>query len=154
MERHEGHLLNWYDTATLAPLHPAYVSTVDSGNLAASLVALASGLREIAVDTDGPSPGTSQRIALERLADRSARLFDSMHFGFLYERTRHLFSIGYRMADATGPGRLDVTRYDLLASEARIASFLAIAKGDVPETHWFHLGRSVASVRGVPVLIS
>ena len=77
-----------------------------------------------------------------------------MRFGFLYDRTRHLFSIGYRMADATGPGRLDVSRYDLLASEARVASFLAIAKGDVPEAHWFHLGRSVTSVRGVPVLIS
>ncbi|HKW02250.1 MAG TPA: glucoamylase family protein [Vicinamibacterales bacterium] len=154
MERHEGHWLNWYDTETLAPLNPAYVSTVDSGNLAAAFVALASGLREVAAGTDGPTPGTPERIALERLADRSARLFDSMRFGFLYDRTRHLFSIGYRMADATGPGRLDATRYDLLASEARLASFLAIAKGDVPETHWFHLGRSVTSVRGVPVLIS
>jgi cyclic beta-1,2-glucan synthetase len=154
MERHEGHWLNWYDTETLAPLHPAYVSTVDSGNLAAAFVALASGLREIAGGVDGPAPGASERIALERLADHSARLFDSMRFGFLYDRTRHLFSIGYRLADATGSGRLDATRYDLLASEARIASFLAIAKGDVPETHWFHLGRSVTSVRGVPVLIS
>ncbi len=154
MERHEGHWLNWYDTETLAPLNPAYVSTVDSGNLAGAFVALSSGLREIAAGTDGPAPGTSERIALERLADRAARLFDSMRFGFLYDRTRHLFSIGYRMADATGPGRLDVSRYDLLASEARVASFLAIAKGDVPEAHWFHLGRSVTSVRGVPVLIS
>ena len=154
MERHEGHWLNWYDTETLAPLNPAYVSTVDSGNLAGAFVALSSGLREIAAGTDGPAPGASERIALERLADRTARLFDSMRFGFLYDRTRHLFSIGYRMADATGPGRLDVSRYDLLASEARVASFLAIAKGDVPEAHWFHLGRSVTSVRGVPVLIS
>jgi len=154
MERHEGHWLNWYDTETLAPLNPAYVSTVDSGNLAGAFVALSSGLREIAAGTDGPAPGASERIALERLADRTARLFDAMRFGFLYDRTRHLFSIGYRMADATGPGRLDVSRYDLLASEARVASFLAIAKGDVPEAHWFHLGRSVTSVRGVPVLIS
>ena len=44
--------------------------------------------------------------------------------------------------------------YDLLASEARLAGFLAIAKGDVPESHWFHLGRPVTSVRGVPVLLS
>ena len=48
LERHEGHFLNWYDTATLAPLHPRYVSTVDSGNLAASLVALAQGLLALA----------------------------------------------------------------------------------------------------------
>ena len=40
MERHEGHWLNWYDTETLAPLNPAYVSTVDSGNLAGAFVAL------------------------------------------------------------------------------------------------------------------
>ena len=48
LERHEGHLLNWYDTKSLAPLRPRYVSTVDSGNLAAALIALAHGLREIA----------------------------------------------------------------------------------------------------------
>ena len=153
MERYEGHWLNWYDTETLAPLHPAYISTVDSGNLAGAFIALAAGLREVA--TAGPTPPPdAARSALAALADRSARLFDSMRFGFLYDRTRQLFSIGYRLADADGAGRLDVSRYDLLASEARLASFLAIAKGDVPETHWFHLGRSVTSVRGVPVLIS
>ena len=63
-----------------------------------------------------------------------------MHFGFLYDRTRHLFSIGYRLADADGPGVLDGSFYDLLASEARLASFIAIARGDVPQRHWFHLG--------------
>ncbi len=77
-----------------------------------------------------------------------------MHFGFLYDPARQLFSIGYRLADAEGPARLDQSRYDLLASEARLASFLAIAKGDVPEMHWFHLGRAVTSVRGAPVLLS
>src|SRR5581483_11497947 len=56
--------------------------------------------------------------------------------------------------DADGPGRLDASYYDLLASEARLASFLAIAKGDVPEAHWFRLGRPVASVHGSPVLLS
>ena len=44
LERYRGHFLNWYDTASLAPLHPRYVSTVDSGNLAGSLIALAQGL--------------------------------------------------------------------------------------------------------------
>ena len=47
LERHQGHFLNWYDTATLAPLHPRYVSTVDSGNLAGALIALAQGLHEL-----------------------------------------------------------------------------------------------------------
>ena len=48
LERHEGHLLNWYDTTGLAPLAPRYVSTVDSGNLAGALMALSAGLRELA----------------------------------------------------------------------------------------------------------
>src|SRR6185436_20361888 len=57
-------------------------------------------------------------------------------------------------ADAEGPGRLDASYYDLLASESRLASFLAIAKGDVAETHWFHLGRLVTNVDGSPTLLS
>src|SRR5439155_778060 len=61
---------------------------------------------------------------------------------------------GYRLANEDGPGRRDPSYYDLLASEARLASFLAIAKGDVSESHWFHLGRAVTSVRGAPVLLS
>ena len=77
-----------------------------------------------------------------------------MNFRFLYDPKRQLFAIGYRLADADGAGRLDPSYYDLLASEARLASFLAIAKGDVPEMHWFHLGRPITSVRGAPVLLS
>ena len=92
--------------------------------------------------------------ALRALAARAAAFADGMNFRFLYDPQRQLFAIGYRLADAEGPGRLDRRFYDLLASEARLASFLAIAKGDVPETHWFHLGRLVTSVDGVPTLLS
>ncbi len=138
LDRFEGHLLNWYDTRTLAPLPPAYVSTVDSGNFAGALVALSVGLRDIA-----PS-----------LAARADALFEATNFAFLFDRARQLFTIGYRLADANGPGRADASYYDLLASEARLASFVAIAKGDVPEMHWFHLGRSITSVHGAPVLLS
>src|SRR5947207_2399199 len=53
IERFKGHFLNWYDTQSLAPLHPRYVSTVDSGNLAGCLMILAQGLRESAA---GPRP--------------------------------------------------------------------------------------------------
>src|SRR5262245_18205329 len=77
-----------------------------------------------------------------------------MSFRFLYDRNRRMFSIGYRDADAEGPGRLDPAYYDLLASEARLASFIAIAKGDVPQDHWFQLGRALTSVRGRPTLVS
>ncbi|PYQ42455.1 MAG: carbohydrate-binding protein, partial [Acidobacteria bacterium] len=139
LERHEGHLLNWYDTRTLAPLLPRYVSTVDSGNLAGALMALAEGLR-----TEG----------LTSLAGRACALADGMDFRFLYDPQRRIFSIGYRLADAEGPGRLDASYYDLLASESRLASFLAIAKGDVPQAHWFHLGRLLTSVDGSPTLLS
>lgn len=143
LERHEGHLLNWYDTTSLATLLPRYVSTVDSGNLAASLLVLAEGLRGL-----GDDP------RLEPLAARAAAFANGMSFAFLYDTQRRIFSIGYRLADAEGPGRLDPSYYDLLASEARLASFFAIAKGDVPQVHWFHLGRLVTAIGGSPTLLS
>ncbi len=147
LERHEGHLLNWYDTESLAPLRPYYVSTVDSGNLVTSLVTLASGLDRISAEPP-------ERTRLDALAERTRRFADEMRFGFLYDSNRQLFSIGYRLADSEGPGRLDASYYDLLASEARLASFFAIARGDVPQRHWFRLGRSAVSVSGAPTLLS
>jgi len=149
LEHFEGHLLNWYNTQTLEPLLPKYVSTVDSGNFGAALLTLASGVREIATTADATSA-----VRLEGLASRASAYFDEMHFGFLYDRKRRLFAIGYRLGDAMGAARMDSSFYDLLASEARLASFIAIAKGDVPEMHWFHLGRLVTGVRGSPVLLS
>jgi cyclic beta-1,2-glucan synthetase len=254
LERHEGHFLNWYDTATLAPLRPRYVSTVDSGNLGAALIALAQGLMMIAASpqtrsrlleglidtadllastsssstaTESQSRDAVTRVnrlardiasearrelagggtaslaaianelaqvapvfdagglseasneiafwadavknavaalnaaqtgphsgALVRLAERASALAAGMRFEFLYDRRRRIFSIGYRLADADGPGRLDTSFYDLLASEARLASFVAIAKGDVPQHHWFHLGRLVTNVDGRATLMS
>ena len=61
LERFEGHLLNWYDTRTLAPLPPAYVSTVDSGNLAGALLTLSVGLRDLA-----PTLADARERALRR----------------------------------------------------------------------------------------
>ena len=77
-----------------------------------------------------------------------------MRFNFLYDRRRRMFTIGYRLGDADGPGRPDSSFYDLLASEARLASFVAIARGDVPQHHWFHLGRLVTSIGGRATLMS
>ncbi len=73
-----------------------------------------------------------------------------MDFRPLYDADRQLFSIGYRIHD----GALDKSYYDLLASEARQASFIAIAKGDVPQSHWFRLGRSLTEVKGRRGLVS
>ncbi|MBK9372535.1 MAG: DUF3131 domain-containing protein [Holophagales bacterium] len=148
LESHEGHLLNWYDTRNLSPLLPRYVSTVDSGNLAGALLTLAEGCRELAIAL----PALARRLS--ELSQRADALADRMSFGFLFDRERQLFSIGYRLADAGGPGRRDPSFYDLLASESRLASFFAIAKGDVPQSHWFRLGRPVVSVGGVPTLVS
>ncbi|HEX7706028.1 MAG TPA: glucoamylase family protein, partial [Thermoanaerobaculia bacterium] len=148
LERYEGHLLNWYDTTTLAPLNPRYVSTVDSGNLGAALLTLAAGCRDLA----GAHAELAERLT--RVADRSEGFANGMSFGFLYDKDRGLLSIGYRLADIASPGRLDHGYYDLLASEARLASFFAIAKGDLRVEHWFHMGRPVVSVDGVPTLLS
>ncbi|HMF10563.1 MAG TPA: glucoamylase family protein, partial [Thermoanaerobaculia bacterium] len=87
---------------------------------------------------------------LAAIAHNAGGLVDGMEFGFLYDPERKLFSIGYRLAD----GRLDSGYYDLLASEARLASFIAIARGDVPASHWFHLGRALTPVGRGSALVS
>ncbi len=309
LQRYHGHFFNWYDTRTLEPLRPIYVSTVDSGNLAGHLLTLAAGLHQIAghpifrqavfaglgdtlavlaevapdtVDVRreldrlrealGAAPGTlsGSRFVLERLRtgalalesvaeartgremdswlkafeaqvdraigelfrmapwlelltapapaglqDEMARLDGALGLGeatalgsslvpaidrartgtddashdfldelrravllgasraaeriaelhqlaaratdladpdqeFLYNRDRHLLAIGYSVSDH----RLDVSFYDLLASEARLASFVAIAQGKLPQEHWFSLGRLLTNTGGKPVLLS
>ena len=84
------------------------------------------------------------------IARQSEEMFEAMDFGFLFDDTRKLLSIGYRTAD----GQLDPNCYDLLASEARLASFIAVAKGDVPLSHWFRLGRALTPVGRGSALIS
>ncbi len=99
-----------------------------------------------------PSPGLPAAVVrrLEALAESALAAFAAMEFGFLYDPVHKLFAIGYR-ADL---GELDGNEYDLLASEARLASFVAIAKGDVPVEHWFHLGRQLTPVDRGAALIS
>ena len=74
----------------------------------------------------------------------------SMEFDFLLDPDRLLLSIGYQVSE----GALDPSCYDLLASEARLASFMAIAKGDAPARHWFRLGHAVTPVANGAALIS
>src|SRR4029453_3068850 len=85
LEHFEGHLLNWYDTTTLTPLAPAYVSTVDSGNLAAALVTAASAFRAFA---GAPDVDRATADELTALASRATNLFDGMNFRFLYDAAR------------------------------------------------------------------
>jgi hypothetical protein len=92
--------------------------------------------------------------AFERRCDAAIEvigtMFAEMDFGFLYNPSRQLLSIGYRIADSS----LDPNCYDLLASEARLASFIAIARGDLLVKHWFRQGREVTLVDRGAVLIS
>ena len=78
------------------------------------------------------------------------QIIAEMDFSFLYDGERDLFTIGYNAEHA----RRDQSFYDLLASEARLLSFLAVARGEVPQKHWFSLGRSLANTPGGKALIS
>ncbi|MFZ3323793.1 MAG: glucoamylase family protein [Usitatibacter sp.] len=269
LERHEGHFYNWYDTKTLKPLPPLYVSSVDSGNLAGHLMTLRPGLAELlderiadlrwfeglgdtlraltesagaavpaplvrlgkdlesaydsrpatvasmgqwleriaagvaegaaaiarapteestfwadalvsqcrmlqdelaffaapgamAIPTlrelaalEAALPPDAERRATERMS-RIARLatqcdeFARMSYAFLYDEARHLLAIGYNVTER----RLDASHYDLLASEARFASFVAISQGELPQESWFALGRRLTTAGGRPVLLS
>jgi cyclic beta-1,2-glucan glucanotransferase len=261
LQRFRGHFYNWYDTLDLRPLDPQYVSSVDSGNLAGHLIALANACREwvgrpmsgpailagvedclnltretlqglpddrrtqtitrhqlsdaldalAAALRRAPMPPENTGALPEELAPQAATMADiaralasergdeagaemlfwaeatlasieshrrdlsqsadaarslerrlaelestaratadAMEFGFLLDPERKLLSIGYRVAD----GNLDPSCYDLLASEARLASFVAIAKGDVPPRHWFRLGRAVTPIGRGAALVS
>ncbi len=87
----------------------------------------------------------------EALADSFRRLADGINMRFLYDHDRRLFSIGYAVG---GPVQFN-SHYDLLASESRLASFVAIAKGDVPQEHWYALARPrVAAPHGRQALLS
>lgn len=123
MPRCIGHYYNWYDTRDLRPLSPAFVSTVDSGNLYAGLVACRQALEEW---------GEAE------LSKRLGAIMAPMDFAPLYDSGRGLFYICYDSAEGRGAGGW----YDLMASEAMLTSYIAIAKGDVPIKHWRRLSRA------------
>ena len=296
LERHRSHFYNWYDTRTLRPLLPLYVSSVDSGNLAGHLLTLGAGLRELAddkimtqplfaglrdtvgvlrsltsknvplarleaalaqdpptlrasyalleivtyqtalvviscakdpeeirqwtqtlvrnchdhradllalapwlalsattrvgpvetkldqldhaptlreiasldqwieslSDSDRATAGELTRYVSEASAHARQRLealeslaqqcddLGAMDFTFLFDSARDLFSTGYNVTDR----RRDAGCYDLLASEARLCSYVAIALGQIPQDHWFTLGRLLVASQGKPILIS
>ena len=255
LDRFRGHFYNWYDTESLRALDPQYVSSVDSGNLAGHLIALANSCQDwcdTPLEDARRLAGTIDALCLvrgevESLRDRrrtetvtwrqldesvehifaetaharhdetfAARLDAiarpaetlvdlakafaiergeeasdivfwaqavcksieshqrdlvssdelaarfaaighaaremalAMEFDFLLNEERLLLSVGFVVRDAA----LDESCYDLLASEARLASFIAIAKGDLPARHWFRLGHGVTPVRGGAALLS
>lgn len=86
----------------------------------------------------------------QHLAAQAEAYFQDMDFSFLFNSQRQVFHIGYNVEDE----KLDPNHYDLLASEARIASLMAIAKGEVPQRHWLHLNRPLSRVDGMRTLLS
>ncbi len=127
LEKKNGHLYNWYDTETARPLEPRMISSVDSGNLACCLIAVKGWLTELGAG---------------ELAQRAGALAENMRFDWLYDREKKLLYIGWDCErDAPTEGW-----YDLLSSEARGASYLAVARGDIPAEHWKALGRSPAVI--------
>jgi len=114
-------------------------------------------LRQLALGGDGLDPAAEATRAtararlqrIENLAGRAAALTEAEH-GFLHDDSRHLMTIGYNVDER----RADSGYYDLLASEARLGVFVAIARGQIGQESWFALGRLLTSAAGVPVLLS
>ncbi|NLB81501.1 MAG: hypothetical protein GX800_07825, partial [Clostridiaceae bacterium] len=144
LEKWNGHLFNWYNTKTLEVLHPRYISTVDSGNLCGYIIVVIEALFEI----EKEHPHLSQRASKIR-ADLQT-IYDNTNFVPLYAKQRGLFSIGYNAEEE----QITKSYYDLISSEARMASFIAIAKGEIPKKHWFTLGRTLVSRDGYRGLVS
>jgi cyclic beta-1,2-glucan synthetase len=132
---------------TLVPAIERALPDTEGGRVSAAQRAWAMQLRD-AVQL-AAQRARARLAELRELAGRCRRLAD-LDYEFLYDRERHLLSIGYNVADH----RLDASFYDLLASEARLASFVAIAQGKLPQEHWFSLGRLLTSSAGRPLLLS
>lgn len=141
MDVWKGHFYNWYDLATLRPLPPRFVSTVDSGNLAGCLFACAQLCRRHLAEMPGEARALPARLDA---------LFERTDFAALYDPKERLLAVGYD-ADKR---RLTPARYDLLASEARLASFIGIMRGQLPRKHWARLGRPTARCGGGAALLS
>ena len=137
----KGHFYNWYDLSDGAPLPPRFVSTVDSGNLAGCLMACAQLLRRRL-----PELTETERNLPARLDALAAR----MDFSALYDARARLLCVGWDVqSDAPTPAH-----YDTLASEARLASYIAVMTGQVPRKHWAQLNRSVTRAGGGAALLS
>ena len=192
LDKWQGHLYNWYDTVTLKPLPPLYVSTVDSGNFVGCLLTVKEGVaewcrsdrerygqpdsdqicdkaaevpdvafaHELAPALNDEAAGKIKKLRNnvreewllrgQNLINRLEVLINETNFGPLYDHKAKLFHLGYH----AGLGKSDPILYDLLASEARESSFIAIALGQVSVAHWHALGRTMVRVGRRVTLLS
>ncbi|MDP4110000.1 MAG: glucoamylase family protein, partial [Bacillota bacterium] len=130
LDKWNGHLYNWYDTKKAKPLHPKCVSSVDSGNLLACLIASKEALSEF------------EKEKKDGIMERIEKLASAIDLRPLYDKKRKLFYISID----TDSGRTSGGVYDLMASEARILSYVAVASGQVPKKHWERLGRGLTEL--------
>lgn len=131
-----GHLYNWYDIRTLEPLVPRYVSSVDSGNFVGYLFVVKQFLLQ-----ESPQSEAIEKIDL---------LIKNTNFKVLYNSKINLFSIGFNIEE----GKLTDCYYDFLASEARQATFVAIALKQVTSKGWNNLSRTLTVMNGYKGLVS
>ncbi|MBS0554848.1 MAG: cyclic beta 1-2 glucan synthetase, partial [Proteobacteria bacterium] len=97
----------------------------------------------------GSARARDRLATIDSLAQQAGDLAH-VEYDFLFDNARHLLSIGYNVTEC----RADASYYDLLASEARLSTFVAIAQGQLPQESWFALGRLLTSTAGEPVLLS
>jgi len=134
-----GHLYNWYNIKTKEPLFPRYISTVDSGNFIGYLYVTKSYIEQI-----------QNKEQKDKMLEQINNLIDKTDFSILYNKEQRLFSIGFNVEENS----LTDSYYDLLASEARQASLVAIAKKDIEAKHWNSLSRTLTTLNDYKGLIS
>ena len=137
LQKWNGHLYNWYNTKTKEPLIPRYVSTVDSGNFIGYLYVAKSFLQN--KKNEGNFVYETSKNKIEIMLEIIDRIIKETDFKYLYSEEHQIFSIGYNIEE----NKLTDSYYDLLASEARQASLIAIAKKDISPKHWNHLSRTL-----------
>ena len=134
-----GHLYNWYNIKTKNPLIPRYISTVDSGNLVGYMYTTKAFLENL-----------DKTEEINKMINKVTDMIEQTDFTKLYSEEQRLFSIGFNIEE----NKLTDSYYDLLASEARQASLVAIAKKDVPPKHWNNLSRTLTVLKKYKGLIS
>ncbi|MDD2627829.1 MAG: glucoamylase family protein [Clostridia bacterium] len=147
LEKWNGHLLNWYNIRTLKPLTPFFVSTVDSGNFVTTLYVLKEFLNDKIRNNEIPKNNIPNA---EKMILTCKELIDNTNFIKLYDSSKNIFSIGFDVDKDI----LVKSYYDILMSESRLASFVAIASRQVTSKHWFSLARNLISVDSYKGLLS
>ncbi len=159
LQKWNGHLYNWYDTKTKEPLRPRYISTVDSGNFVGYLYVTKAFLEEIQEILQNKNMLSSEQNReesvklqnqIKEMLEIIERIIEQTDFTYLYSQEHQIFSIGYNIEE----NKLTDSYYDLLATEARQASLVAIAKKDIPSKHWNHLSRTLTILGKYKGLIS